>query len=366
MKGRNASLLLILMSVVMGTSIADELNISADQLDNLGVAFGLPQVADLADDFQAPARVIVPPTNDFAVVPFFSGTIKKLGVSAGDTVRKGEPIAWIASQEFLATQSEYLDALHQLELGQIRFSNDETLNQEGIVSTRRLSESKHELEEFRLAEQRLRQFLSLAGVSSAGIDSLHDSLRLQAEMILRAPIDGVVLEAYSTAGQQIDSSQAVYRIAALDTLWLEIDVPFTKSTGVVPGVVVLVRQGDASVSASVTNTGRHVDENNQTVIVRAEIENNSGLAPGQFVTATLTKGGGNAYFLLPGGSVVRKDNKDYVFVRKAEGVEARAIEVVRQAQGRIIVGEGIEPGESVAIRGTAALKARWLGMGGGE
>jgi cobalt-zinc-cadmium efflux system membrane fusion protein len=145
-----------------------------------------------------------------------------------------------------------------------------------------------------------------------------------------------------------------------------IDVPFIKSLDIIPGATVFVKQGQSNISATITNIGRHVDENNQTVVVRAVVEGDSGLAPGQFVTATLTKSRSDKYLLLPAGSVVRRDDRDYVFVQKPEGIETREVEVIRQAQGRIVIGSGIGVNESVVIRGTAALKARWLGMGGGE
>jgi cobalt-zinc-cadmium efflux system membrane fusion protein len=345
---------------------ADELIITAAQLDNLGVKFGAPKVADLANDFQAPARVRIPPTNDYAVVPILPGTIKKLGVSAGDSVSKGESIAWVGSPDFLTMQGEYIEAFHLLGIAETRYANDKILNNEGIVSSRQLAESEHEVEDHRVAEQRLRHSLKLAGIEAAEIKALRDSLLLQPEMILRAPVQGFVLEEFSTAGQRIDPSQAVYRIADLSTLWLVIDVPFMKSLDLVPGATVLVKQRERSVSAKVSNIGRHVDEDNQTIVVRAVIESDSGLAPGQFVTAMFTKNRTDKYLLLPAGSVVRKDTQDYVFVQIKDGVEARAIEVIRQAQGQIFIGTGIDANESIVIRGTAALKARWLGMGGGE
>lgn len=359
-----ASVLIFTLS--SGAAVADVLQIPASQLDNLGVEFSIPKETSLADDFQAPARVRVPPTNDFAVVPILSGTIKKLGVSAGDKVRKGEPIAWVGSPEFLKLQAEYIDAFHLLKLSKSRFLHDETLNEEGIVSARRLSESTHEMEDQRVAEQRLRHSLILAGLEETEINALRDSLLLQPEMILRAPIDGIVLEEYRTAGQQIDPSQAVYRISDLSLLWLEIDVPFIKSIDIIPGATVRIEHGPLDVIAKVSNIGRHVDENNQTVIVRAVIESNSGLAPGQFVKATLTKNRSDNYFLLPTSSVIRKGDRNYVFIQNSEGVETREIEVLRQAQGQIIIGAGIVANEKVVTRGTAALKARWLGIGGGE
>ena len=364
---RTAAWMLICMApIAANMAFSEELKITASQLDNLGVAFGTPQVADLADDFRAPARVRIPPTNDYAVVPLLPGTVKNLGVSIGDTVSKGEPIAWIGSPEFLEMQGEYIDAFHQLRLAQTRYANDQTLNEEGIVSSRRLAVSEHEMEDHRIAEQRLRHSLGLAGLGAAEIDVLRESLLLQPALILRSPVDGVVLEEYRTVGQQVDPSQGVYRIANLNELWLEINVPFIKSIDIIPGGTVLVKQGQQNVTASITNIGRHVDESNQTVVVRAVIESDSGLAPGQFVTATLTKSRSEKYLLLPAGSTVRKEDRDYVFIRKPAGVESREVEVIRQAQGRIIIGSGISANESVVIRGTAALKARWLGMGGGE
>jgi len=355
-----------MLSNFTGIAFAEDLKITASQLNNLGVEFNTPQVADLANDFQAPARVRIPPTNDYAVVPILPGTIKKLGVSAGDSVSKGQPIAWVGSPDFLTMQGEYIEAFHLLRIAETRYANDKILNDEGIVSSRQLAESEHEVEDHRVAEQRLRHSLNLAGLGQVEINALRDSLLLQPEMILRAPVEGIVLEGYSTAGQQIDPSKAVYRIADLSTLWLVIDVPFMKSLDLVPGATVLVKQRQLNVSAQVTNIGRHVDENNQTVVVRAVLENDSGLAPGQFVTVTFTKNRSDEYLLLPAGSVVRKDNRDYVFVQKPAGVEAREIEVIRQSQGQVFIGSGIDVNESIATRGTAALKARWLGMGGGD
>ncbi len=367
MNNQNASLLLIvILSHITGTTLAEELNITAAQLDNIGVAFSLPQVTELADDFESPARVRIPPTNDYAVVPLLSGTIKRLGVSAGDSVRKGDSIAWVGSPDFLMLQGEYIEAFHQMQLLQVRYANDRILNDEGIVSTRRLSESEHEVEDRHVAEQRLHHSLVLAGLEEAEIIALRDSLVLQPYMILRAPVDGVVLEEYRTAGQLIDPSQAVFRIADMSTLWLEIDAPFMKSLDLVPGGTVLVKQRQRNITAKINNIGRNVNPATQTVVVRAVVENGSELAPGQFVTAVFTKIRSEKYLLLAISSVVRKDNQDYVFVQRPNGVEVRKIEVVRQAQGRIIVGSGIDASEAVAIRGTAALKARWLGIGGGE
>ncbi len=367
MSNRFASVMLtVMLSPVVSAVFAEELQIPASQLDNLGVEFSAPRVADLADDFRAPARVRIPPTNDYAVVPLLSGTIKRLAVSAGDSVRQGESIAWIGSPAFLTLQGEYIEAFHQVRLLQTQYAHDKILNDEGIVSTRRLLESEHQVEDRRVAEQRLYHSLVLAGLEKSEIIALRDSLHLQPDMILRAPVDGVILEEYSTAGQLIDPSQAVYRIADLSTLWLVIDVPFMKSLDLVPGDTVLVKQRERNVSATISNIGRRVDPNSQTIVVRAVIEDSSGLAPGQFVTATFTKNRAEHYLLLSVGSVVRKDNRDYVFVQTPNGVEAREIEVIRQAQGSVVVGSGIDADESIAVRGAAALKARWLGMGGGD
>ncbi|RLA28178.1 MAG: hypothetical protein DRR11_17075, partial [Gammaproteobacteria bacterium] len=68
MRNQTTALVLIcILANLTGITFAEELKISASQLNNLGVEFNTPQVADLANDFQAPARVRIPPTNDYAV-----------------------------------------------------------------------------------------------------------------------------------------------------------------------------------------------------------------------------------------------------------------------------------------------------------
>ena len=87
-----SKMIFFMLIFVATTANTDELKFPDSQLTNLGVKFGTPVTAELADSFQAPARVRIPPSNDFAVIPSLPGTIKKLGVSTGDQVIARMPI----------------------------------------------------------------------------------------------------------------------------------------------------------------------------------------------------------------------------------------------------------------------------------
>jgi len=79
-------------------------------------------------------------------------------------------------------------------------------------------------------------------------------------------------------------------------------------------------------------------------------------------------------FRVPSAAVVRSAGQAYVFIRvqndSQDGFEIRPVgigghEGAGPADGLLIT-SGLYGNEQIAVSGVAALKAAWLGMGGGE
>jgi cobalt-zinc-cadmium efflux system membrane fusion protein len=251
-------------------------------------------------------------------------------------------------------------------LAQKQLDRDITLHDEGIVSDRRLDQAQHAVHELELRTKTIEQSLKLAGMTNSEIKKLNDAQELRLEMIIRSPVDGIVLEQYGVAGQRLDGSDPVYRIADLSKLWLEIDVPVSRSSDIFPETIVLINPQRDSTRAHILHVGRNVNKENQTVVVRAVIDDGSSLSPGQFVSAVVTKGGDRGYYELPANSIVQHEGGSYIFIRSADGIVVREVSILRHSRGRVVIAEGISGDESVVIEGAVALKAQWLGMGGGE
>jgi multidrug efflux pump subunit AcrA (membrane-fusion protein) len=116
----------------------------------------------------------------------------------------------------------------------------------------------------------------------------------------------------------------------------------------------------------VTLVGQGVDPANQTVQVRAEVPDPRGcVSPGQYVEVRLELAAAENQYRVPSAAVVRSGQKAFVFRREPYGFAAQPVEVVSEQGGYAVLAGTLQAGDAVAVSGLAALKAAWLGQGGG-
>jgi membrane fusion protein, heavy metal efflux system len=82
------------------------------------------------------------------------------------------------------------------------------------------------------------------------------------------------------------------------------------------------------------------------------------------VRARLHQGAEVGALRVPASAVVRNADKDYVFVKRAEGFAPLPVQLLsREDTHAVLRSDDLKPGDVVATRGTAALKAVWVGGG---
>ena len=69
------------------------IQISEDHFNNLGVTLGKLEPAKQIPVLTAPAKVVIPPTQEYIVTASQTGLITKLNVAIGDKVKKGDSIS---------------------------------------------------------------------------------------------------------------------------------------------------------------------------------------------------------------------------------------------------------------------------------
>ena len=204
--------------------------------------------------------------------------------------------------------------------------------------------------------EQLRQSLALAGMDEQALAELAKRRKLSGSLLVRSPLDGVVLEQLATPGQRLEMADPLYKVGRLSPLWLEIHVPLEKLGATAPGS--LVRSN--SVSARVITVGRMVHGADQGVLVRAEVTDGAQrLRPGQFVQANLQGPDRADLYRVPRTALVRSGKASYVFVETADGFSAEPVEVKAEETNHIIIGGSFAADAKVAVSGTAALKANW-------
>ena len=368
-------LVLLLSLVCASLNIANAgevLRISPTQIKTLGIATEPIQANSNANSQHLPGEIVVPVDQARIISAPQSGLIDQILVATGQRVKQGQALAHLSSPDLVALQRDHLQALSQQRLSQNSLNRDAELYKDGIIAERRYltSESSHAEINALLAERR--QALKLSGMSPQAIKNLETSGSYTNGITLTAPIDGMVLEQLVTAGQRVDSAMPIYRIAKLSTLWLEIHAPTQALSNIQLGMKVSVLNSEASgkVIAIVPN----VNKLDQTALVRVAINNGTAaLAPGQLVEAEIAQPMSNksiSYSVSKNAIVQINDGKNanqtLVFVQTKDGFEARAIKVINNTGAQTFISGDFAGTERIVTSGTAALKAKMQGIGGGE
>ena len=358
------ALLPAMLLYITGTAVgADLVALSTDQQRAFGIELAAPERADAALTRRYPAQVQVPNRQLQVVAAPHAGVIESLLVAEGERVAAGQALARLRSPELVDAQSALLESATRLDLANSELARDQMLFKEGVIAERRLLESRaHQNELATLVEQR-RQLLELAGLSSADIDALTASRRLNSSLPVSAPIGGVVLEQMVSTGQSVAAAAPLYRIAELHPLWVEVHVPVDQLGGFeIGGNVLLPSLG---IRGTIITIGRMVHEEDQGVLVRAEVsEGAERLRPGQFIevqVAAATQAGNR--WRVPSSALLRNAGKAYVFVAREGGFVALPVKVLAEEEKSAVIYGDLGTNDRIAVSGTVALKAAWLGAG---
>jgi cobalt-zinc-cadmium efflux system membrane fusion protein len=363
MKSIVAGWVLVLLGWSVAGNASHEIPITAEQMDHLGITVAPVELTTSFATDQLPGRVVIPPRQERVVSTPAEGLVTGLQAGVGDEVKQGDLLAVIESPALIVLQREFLQANTEEKLAATDLNRDRQLFKEGIVAERRYLETRSKHERMAATLEERRQALRLAGMDAVAVETLERTRALSSELAVRAPISGVVLKGVAVVGQRVNGADPLYRLAQLEPLWLEIQVPLDRVTGVQPGAAVELPCPQSE--ASVQLIGRDVDPDSQTVLVRAEVRRAEDcLRPGQYVQVRLKMGSAQQLYRLPASAVVQTSELSVVFVQAPYGFAAMRVQIAGHDRGYVIVSGQLNAGESVAVSGLAAVKAAWLGLGG--
>lgn len=356
-----------LFSAALSAYAADDIHITAKQIQSLGI-----EVAPLVKQTGAtgsgmPAQVVIPNGQVQVVSAPLAGLMQSVTVAANDSVKKGQVLAHLVSPMLIEAQRDFLQTATQSQLSRISLKRDEQLFKEGIIAEGRYLTTKSNAAQAAAGVSERRQALRLYGMSDAAINKLQSSHVMSSTLEIASPIEGVVLEQMVTAGQRVEAAAPLYKVARLSPLWLEIQMPASAASGIVVGAAVNIKAFGSK--GKVLSVGRYVGAN-QTVMVRAEITDGiQNLHAGQFVEAVValaeTVSAGKQWH-VPSSALARNQEKAFLFVQTPAGFRARPVTILNQSADSSTVSGELKDGDRIAVKGVAALKAAWMGLGGGE
>lgn len=329
----------------IGSEMLRDLRITTSAVEQRRGGDGVNLLGELAVNEEAYSQVSAP----------IAARVTKITASPGQRVSQGQQLAVLQSAELGRARSESSTAQAKLQLAQQTLERKRRLAGERIVAQRDVQEAEAAVT---AAEADLRASRSTLRAFGTGDESPDSSL-----LILRAPISGTVIERTALNGQLAEPAQALFRIADLKTIWLNVHAFERDAVRLRAGAaakVTLPSLPGRTLRARVKAIGNMVDPVSRTVPVRIEIANPAGvLRPGMSATAWVSIAEGTAQVItVPAASVQRIEDAWYVFIpRSQDSFEMRQVGRGRDLEGEIEIVNGLKPGETVVVEGAFLLKS---------
>jgi membrane fusion protein, heavy metal efflux system len=335
-----------------------------DAGSGVGTALVQPQAAG-AGLLLLQGTVVLPAQQSDVVSMPVAGVVQSVLVAPMQTVRAGQPVARVMSPELALWLREWLMADTQARLAQGKAQRDEQMFADGIVSEHRRNESRAQAEMATLAARERRQALRLAGVSEAALSQASRTAGLSPQLTLVAPVAGTVLEQMAVPGQRLESGSVVAHIARAGRLVIELQASREQAQALRVGDALTV--DGCKTPARLTALSPQLSSVTQGVQLRAELTGREDcLRINQFVqlrwqgSATATSAGAVS---VPAGAVVQQGGHHYVFVRQPQGFRAVVVTTGAGGGNEVVITSGLKAGDEVAVKGVAAIKGAWLGLG---
>lgn len=307
-------------------------------------------------------RIAVPNSALDLVLAPTAGRVEALLVDPGQKVRAGQPLVRLFSAEFVSLQRELVAARSRAGIARSRATRDASLHEDGIIARNRLDESRAQLAEAEATLSEQTQLLQLAGLTPAAVARIHTANDISALLTLTARRAGSVLQQIAEPGQAVDAGQPLFRLANLDTLWVELQATRDQAARIRTGDKATIK-GCSSIG-SVIATSMQLDSQSQTSSVRVALPAGANcFTPNEYVQAQLTTRAQGALVAVPSSSLVQRQGRSYVFVRTPAGLQPVEVVVERRTATSAWISGNVRPDQQVASSGLAAIKGSWLGLG---
>jgi cobalt-zinc-cadmium efflux system membrane fusion protein len=186
----------------------------------------------------------------------------------------------------------------------------------------------------------------------------HSQTLVTAEV--KAPGTGVVIARSAAVGEAVAEGSVLYTIAALEKVWVELEVPRKDVARVKAGQAVILQtdEGGEAFKGVIGSVSPLVSAETQSAVVRLVVPNPEGRwRPGGFVKGAITVGTSHAPVTVKASGLQSLHDFTVVFSQHGEVYQARPLELGRRSGDRVEVLKGLSPGETYVSEGSFLIKA---------
>lgn len=299
--------------------------------------------------------------------PRVPGRIVAVYANLGDRVKDGDRLLLLDSPAFGEAQLEYRKAKTTLNVTDKALARAKALIDRGAIGAGEYQRREADYENARADLHEAEEKLHLLGMTEQEIKRLGAKTLPHAEVAqvaLRAPFAGEVIERNATIGEVIDPNTTLFTVADLSTIWVRADFPEQQAGRLKTGLTIELKVSaypDIVFRGAITYVGAVIDPTTRTVTARAEVANPDGrLRPEMFAEVTLMTDA-QSVLSVPRTAVQQMGSRTVVFiVRGPRQFEAREVTVAQASGDYLHVIAGLAAEDEVVTQGSYALKSELL------
>jgi cobalt-zinc-cadmium efflux system membrane fusion protein len=390
----------------------DTIRFTDEAYKSVGLHLFEVEPAPPPDPLRLPGSLVLDPNRLVPVHSRFTGELVRIGnVNAaagdnaqrgsresrtlryGDYVRKGDVMAVVWSKEIGEKKSELVDAISKFDADSKLLERLESV-EKGVVAEKMKIEARRTVQADVIALARAERTLRSWHISEeeiAAIQKEADDVRRGvsdptndkswAELEIKAPIDGLIVEKSINEGAMIEPDDDLFQVADLSQLMVlanvyEEDLPALRKLD--PShhkwhVDLKSDPDDKPREGSFDLIGTIIDPDSHTGVVMGWLDNSEArLAAGQFITATIALPSDPHLVTIPSSALIEQGDVSYVlvetnaerheFTRRKVAVKRRwrhSVYVCRDASLGKSDPDSLKVGEKVIATGVLELSAEF-------
>jgi len=281
------------------------------------------------------------------VVSLASGRVVAIHARLGDTVRKGQLLLTIRSDDVALGFDAYRKAVADELLARKQLSRAEDLYSHGAVAQQDLEVAQDTEDDAKVTLETATEHLRLLG---------NDPNKPMGMVDIFAPVSGVITdqEVTNAAAVQAFNTPSPFTISDISSIWVVCDVYENDLANVRLGdtaEIILNAYPERVFKGTVSNIGAILDPSIRTAKVRIEVQNPGMMRIGMFAKATFRGQTKQMHTIVPASAVLHMHDRDFVFV-PAPDKKFRRLEVV---SGDLLADDtslqeiksGLKPGQKV-------------------
>ena len=279
------------------------------------------------------------------VISLAAGRVVEIKARLGDTVKKGQLLLRVQSNDVSGAYQTYRKAENDERLARIQLERAQILYDKGAVAKSALEQAEDTAQDAKAGLDAATEQLRLLGIDKDHPSGIVD---------ITAPISGVISDQQVTtaSGVQGLGSPNPFTISDLSYVWIICDVYENDLDAVHPGEYAdlhLTAYPNQVLKGRVDNILPVLDPNLRTAKVRLEVANPGMMRIGMFVNATFYGKQTETRAAVPPAAILHLHDREWVYTPVSTG-HFKRLEVVT---GKMLPGNlqevvsGIKPGDQV-------------------